>query len=36
MLDEFFFVLNNELDYVHEGQNADRFRKMFEGILPVP
>lgn len=31
LLDEFFFVLNNELDYVHEGQNADRFRKMFEG-----
>jgi len=30
ILDEFFFVLNNELDYVHEGQNADRFRKMFE------
>jgi len=31
LLDEFFFVLNNELDYVHEGQNADRFRKIFEG-----
>jgi len=31
MLDQFFFVLDNELDYVHEGQNADRFRKMFEG-----
>lgn len=31
MLDQFFFVLDNELDYVHEGQNADQFRKMFEG-----
>lgn len=31
MLDQFFFVLDNELDYVHEGQNADRFRKMFTG-----
>lgn len=28
-LDEFGFSLKNELDYKREGQNADRFRKMF-------
>ena len=31
LLDEFAFFLVNELDYVREGQNADRFRLMFKG-----
>jgi len=30
LLEEFSFTLNNELDYIREGQNADRFRSLFE------
>jgi ubiquinone biosynthesis protein len=29
-LDEFAFTLRNELDYLREGQNADRFRENFQ------
>ena len=30
LLEEFRFTLENELDYVREGQNADRFRALFK------
>lgn len=30
LLDEFAFTLRNELDYIQEGQNADRFRILFK------
>jgi ubiquinone biosynthesis protein len=31
MADDFAFTLRNELDYCHEGRNADRFRQNFSG-----
>jgi ubiquinone biosynthesis protein len=31
LVDEFAFTLRNELDYLREGQNADRFRRNFAG-----
>jgi ubiquinone biosynthesis protein len=31
VVNEFAYTLRNELDYVREGRNADRFRKNFEG-----
>jgi ubiquinone biosynthesis protein len=31
LLEEFGFFLINELNYIREGQNADRFRHMFRG-----
>jgi ubiquinone biosynthesis protein len=38
LLDEFAFTLRNELDYIKEGQNADRFRVLFkdERRLDIP
>jgi ubiquinone biosynthesis protein len=30
LIDEFSFYLHNELDYVREGQNAEKFRAMFK------
>ena len=31
LVEEFAFTIRNELDYVREGQNADRFRREFAG-----
>jgi len=31
IVDEFAYTIRNELDYVHEGETADRFRRAFAG-----
>jgi len=31
LVDEFAYTIRNELDYVREGRNADRFRRAFDG-----
>jgi ubiquinone biosynthesis protein len=38
LVEEFSYTIRNELDYVHEGQNADRFRRAFAGdpVVVVP
>lgn len=35
LVDEFAYTIRNELDYVREGQNAERFRRSFDGDARV-
>jgi len=35
LVDEFAYTIRNELDYVREGENADRFRRAFGGDVKV-